>query len=80
MLKAVRMSATVHYRTGDPALRLLALDILTTQQAQIGIMSGWLDLWRKDQTAPVPAMAWMGMSTAGLCQACRRLLVVATST
>src|SRR5687768_6203740 len=43
--QAVEMSAIVHERSDDPDLGYLALDIMTTQQAQIGMMSGWLDQW-----------------------------------
>lgn len=58
--QAVRMSAVVHRRSTDAELSFLALDILTTQQGQIGIMSGWLDLWGHTQTSRAPVMAWMG--------------------
>lgn len=58
--QAVEMSAIVHRRSPDPDLNYLALDILTTQQGQIGMMSGWLDLWGHTQTSTAPTMAWMG--------------------
>jgi uncharacterized protein (DUF305 family) len=58
--QAVRMSAVLHRRSTDPELSFLALDILTTQQGQIGIMTGWLDLWGHTQTSTEPAMTWMG--------------------
>ncbi len=58
--QAVRMSAVLHRRTADPEVQALALDVMTTQQGQIGIMSGWLDLWGHTQTTSGPAMAWMG--------------------
>lgn len=57
--QAVEMSAIVHRRSSDPQLNYLALDILTTQQGQIGIMSGWLDLWGQTQTSTQPVMSWM---------------------
>jgi uncharacterized protein (DUF305 family) len=57
--QAVRMSAVLHRRSPDPELNYLALDILTTQQGQIGIMTGWLDLWGHTQTTTAPAMRWM---------------------
>jgi uncharacterized protein (DUF305 family) len=63
--QAVTMSAALHRRTADPALSALAFDILTTQQGQIGIMTGWLDLWGQPQSAPEP-MAWMGHAGAGM--------------
>ncbi len=58
--QAVRMSAVLHRRSADPELNYLALDILTTQQGQIGIMSGWLDLWGHTQRTTAPSMGWMG--------------------
>ena len=56
----------VYDRSDDPAVRSLAFDILTTQQGQIGIMSGWLDAWGVPWTTAGPRMAWMGMPTEGL--------------
>jgi hypothetical protein len=38
--QAVQMAALVYDRTQDEAIRSLAFDILTTQQGQIGMMSG----------------------------------------
>ena len=64
--QAVQMAALVYDRSDDPAVRLLAFDILTTQQGQIGIMSGWLDAWDVPWTTTGPRMAWMGMPTEGL--------------
>lgn len=58
--QAVEMSAIVHARTDDPELSFLALDITLTQQGQIGIMTGWLDLWGQSQTTTRPVMEWMG--------------------
>ena len=63
--QAVEMSAIAHRRSPDPQLTYLAFDILTTQQGQIGIMTGWLDLWRQHQTSSGPAMAWMGQAHDG---------------
>ncbi len=64
--QAVQMAALVYDRSDDPAIRSLAFDILTTQQGQIGIMSGWLDAWERPWTSAGPRMAWMGMSVEGL--------------
>lgn len=58
--QAVQMSEIVHRRTPDPELTYLAFDILSTQQGQIGIMSGWLELWGQSQRSSEPQMAWMG--------------------
>ncbi len=58
--QAVEMSEVVHRRSTDPELSYLAFDIMTTQQGQIGIMTGWLDLFGERQSATGPTMAWMG--------------------
>ena len=58
--QAVQMSEVLHRRTTDPALSYLAFDVLSTQQGQIGIMTGWLDLWDQPQGDSAPTMAWMG--------------------
>lgn len=57
--QAVAMSAPMHRRSDDPELNFLAFDIMTTQQGQIGIMNGWLDLADPDQVDG-ETMAWMG--------------------
>lgn len=64
--QAVQMAALVYDRTEDDAIRQLAYDILTTQQGQIGIMSGWLDAWGHAWTTAGPRMTWMGMAVEGL--------------
>jgi hypothetical protein len=46
--------------------RLLVSDISLTQQAQIGIMQGWLGVWGLPIGSSEPAMAWMGHPTDGL--------------
>lgn len=58
--QAVQMSEVLHRRSSDPELTYLAFDIMTTQQGQIGIMTGWLDLWGERQSSTGPVMAWMG--------------------
>ncbi len=64
--QAVQMAALIYDRSDDPAIRSLAFDILTTQQGQIGIMSGWLDAWGRPWTSTGPRMEWMGMAVEGL--------------
>lgn len=64
--QAVVMAGLIYDRSDDPTIRTLAFDILTTQQGQIGIMSGWLDAWGLPWTSSGPRMAWMGMPTEGL--------------
>ena len=63
--QAVAMSAPVHERSQDAEVVGLALDILTTQQAQIGMMGGWLEQWGQTQAASGPTMAWMGDAHSG---------------
>ncbi|MFA1550479.1 DUF305 domain-containing protein [Actinomadura chokoriensis] len=57
--QAVRMSFIVRERTDDPEVRLLAYDIITTQQAQIGMMTAWLDEWGLPKADPTGRMRWM---------------------
>lgn len=59
--QAVEMAELIRPRTDDEELRLLATDIALTQQAQIGRISGWLDIWGLNPTGSEPPMAWMGM-------------------
>src|SRR5919112_2501700 len=58
--QAVQMAEIVRDRTESNAVRLLASDISLTQQGQIGIMQGWLQVWGLPITSTEPAMAWMG--------------------
>lgn len=64
--QAVDMATLLRDRTEDPVMRQLALDIMLTQQAQIGQMQGWLTLWNYPIAKTDPAMSWMGMPTNGL--------------
>ena len=59
--QAVEMAELIRPRTEDAELRQLATDIVLTQQAQIGRISGWLDVWGLRATGTQPPMAWMGM-------------------
>ena len=63
--QAVQMAGIVYRRTEDEAIRGLAYDILTTQQAQIGMMGGWLGLWDLPAGSENPPMAWMGHEMTG---------------
>jgi len=58
--QAVEMALIAFDRSENPAIRTLATDILLTQQAQIGMMRGWLDVWGLPPTGWEPRMAWMG--------------------
>lgn len=64
--QAVDMSVIIFEQSEDQAIRTLALDIFTTQQAQVGMMQGWLQAWDLSQTRSKPAMAWMGHPVEGL--------------
>ena len=57
--QAVRMAEMVRDRTEDPAIRILATDVVLTQQAEIGQMRGWLEVWGLSASQSEP-MAWMG--------------------
>lgn len=64
--QAVEMAMIAQLRTDDPQIRLLAQDIALTQQAQIGQMSGWLQVWGLATTGSEAPMTWMGQPTEGL--------------
>jgi uncharacterized protein (DUF305 family) len=64
--QAVQMAEIVRDKTNSDAMRLLAADISLTQQAQVGIMQGWLGVWGLPITGTESAMAWMGHPTDGL--------------
>ena len=63
--QAVEMAGILRDKTEDGRIRTLATDITLTQQAQIGQMRGWLDVWGLSPTATDPAMSWMGHPTEG---------------
>ena len=63
--QAVEMSEVVRDKTENARIKTLATDIALTQQAQIGQMQGWLDLWGLPAAGPGPAMSWMGMAQKG---------------
>jgi uncharacterized protein (DUF305 family) len=55
--QAVEMSLNVRDRSSDAELRIVALDIILTQQNQIGQMTGWLSVWGLPFSAPLAAAA-----------------------
>ena len=63
--QAVQMAGIVYARTDDPDIRYLAYDILTTQQAQIGMMGAWLATWDLPSTGLELPMTWMGHGMSG---------------
>lgn len=58
--QAVELAELLRDRSDDEGLRRIATDIALTQQAQIGQMRGWLDVWERPPTSVDPPMAWMG--------------------
>lgn len=64
--QAVRMALLVYERGEHETLRTIALDMLLTQQAQIGQMQGWLRVWGLPLSGVELPMTWMGMPTEGL--------------
>jgi uncharacterized protein (DUF305 family) len=63
--QAVEMALIARDRSDDEELRRFALDIMFTQQAQIGQMQGWLAVWNRPLAAPPGEMAsdMPGMAT-----------------
>ena len=57
--QAVTMAGYERDNTSDSALKLLAYDIETGQQFQIGQMAGWLDAWGLSRSTDAAQMAWM---------------------
>ena len=64
--QAVEMALIIRDRTEDEQLRFIATDILLSQQNQIGMMNGWLQLWDISPNLDGPHMAWMGHEVDGL--------------
>ena len=65
--QAIEMALAVRDRSTNAELRQFALDVILTQQAQIGQMQGWLAVWGLPLAGPQPPMAgqptMMGMAT-----------------
>ena len=57
--QAVDMSMVVLDKTEDTELHTVAMDMARTQQAQIGMMQGWLAAWGLTARASEPPMSWM---------------------
>ena len=57
--QAISMSYVAMQAATDPEVRTIALDVLGTQTAQAGQMSGWLAEWRLGTNGSLPRMAWM---------------------
>jgi uncharacterized protein (DUF305 family) len=57
--QAVELAVLVRDRSDDEELRTVALDILLTQQNQIGQMASWLRAWNLPAASSAAPMAWM---------------------
>ena len=57
--QAVAMAMQELQNGSNPEVRSLAYDIAATQQAQIGMMSVWLQDWHLPPSSTKPAMWWM---------------------
>ena len=64
-LQAVEMADLAADRSHDPAVRLIAFDIASTQNNQVGRMQGWLSLWGLPVSGGTP-MSWMGGTMPGM--------------
>jgi uncharacterized protein (DUF305 family) len=58
-IQGVELAMIVRDLTDDPAVRLLAYDIATTQGQQAGQLYGWLTEWQLSQLGSEPSMTWM---------------------
>jgi uncharacterized protein (DUF305 family) len=59
--QAVQMAVLVRDRTQDAELRQFLIDVILTQQAQIGYFEGWLETWGLPLSGPEPPMTGMMM-------------------
>lgn len=60
--QAVQMALFITDKTQNDDIRTVATDILLTQQSQIGIMRGWLDVWDAPLNSDQSPMAWADMN------------------
>lgn len=57
--QAVEMGMIAYDRSSRTGVSQMAYDIVTSQEAQIGIMTAWLDEWDLPKGSSRPAMSWM---------------------
>lgn len=57
--QAVQMAVLIRDRTADAELRQFLIDVILTQQAQIGYFEGWLGTWGLPLAGPEPPMTGM---------------------
>jgi uncharacterized protein (DUF305 family) len=77
--QAVEMATIIRDRTTNEELRYVTLDMILTQQAQLGQMQGWLAVWQQPLAVAEPPMnghgEHMGMATAEQIDSLRTLPV-----
>jgi len=61
--QAVQMADIVRDKTQSQDIRIMAKTILLNQQAEIGQMRGWLQVWGVSDIETQPHMAWMDHPT-----------------
>jgi uncharacterized protein (DUF305 family) len=57
--QAVTLAMIVVGRATVPSVREMADDIATSQQREVGVMTGWLQQWGLPTSTDAPAMSWM---------------------
>jgi uncharacterized protein (DUF305 family) len=57
--QAVALAMIGDRRATVPAVRDMADEIATTQQREVGVMTGWLQQWGLSTSTTTPAMTWM---------------------
>jgi uncharacterized protein (DUF305 family) len=57
--QAITMAGYTRDNTDNPAIKVLAFDIETSQEFQVGEMQGWLDVWGLSRESSQPVMGWM---------------------
>lgn len=58
--QAVQMADIIRDRTDNPLVDHLAREIVFVQQAQIGQLQSWQEVWGLTPNSSEPPMAWMG--------------------
>ena len=77
--QAVELGMIDYQRGSDQEVRVLAGDVATTQQAQIGIMQTWLKEWGLQPTGELPRMSWMPADMRGAMDSGGRMPGMASS-
>jgi uncharacterized protein (DUF305 family) len=58
--QAITMAGFERDNTSNPAMKVLAYDIETEQEYQVGQMAGWLQVWNVPAQTGATPMIWMG--------------------